>query len=149
LDLCDLCALDLWIFAIFAIVLGMSSLSASERTRADALLRDLDRVFDGRLQSLGVYHSNDQHDRLHTLAVVDRLTFDDLGACVPLADDWLRRGIAVPLILSAGELQRTLDIFPLEYTPPRRQSLRRLGARAGGHPSRAGDAGQQSSHPSS
>ena len=32
----------------------------------------------------------------HTLAIVDRLTFDDLGACVPLADDWLRRGIAVP-----------------------------------------------------
>ena len=93
----------------------MASLSASERARADALLRDLDRVFDGRLQSLGVYRSNDQHDRLHTLAVVDRLAFDDLGACVPLADDWLRRGIAVPLILSAGELQRTLDIFPLEY----------------------------------
>lgn len=93
----------------------MATLSASERTRADALLRDLDRVFLGRLRSLGVYHSNDQNDRLHTLVVVDRLGFDDLGACVPLADDWLRRGIAVPLILSVDELHRTLDIFPLEY----------------------------------
>jgi hypothetical protein len=93
----------------------MLSLSSSEQTRAEALLRDLDRVFGGRLESAGVYRSNDHNDRVHTLIVVDRLTFDDLGACVPMADDWLRRGIAVPLILSRDELRRTLDVFPLEY----------------------------------
>lgn len=93
----------------------MASLSPSEQTRAEVLLRDLDRVFARRLQAAGVYHSNDQNDRMHTLIVVDRLTFDDLAACVPMADDWLRRGIAVPLILARDELRRTLDVFPLEY----------------------------------
>lgn len=81
----------------------------------DALARDLDRVFGPRLRSIGAYEANDRNGRVHTLVVVDRLTFADLGACVPLADGWLRRGIAVPLILSPDELRRTLDVFPLEY----------------------------------
>ncbi len=93
----------------------MPALTPTERAGAEALLRDLARVFGGRLQSFGVYEPNDRNGRIHTLAVVDQLTFADLGACVPLADGWLRRGIAVPLILSPGELRRTLDIFPLEY----------------------------------
>ena len=93
----------------------MPVLSASEQARATVLLRDLDAVFGGRLQSAGVYHVTEPNDRVHALVVVDRLTFDDLGACVPLADEWLRRGIAVPLILSRDELRRTLDAFPLEY----------------------------------
>ena len=93
----------------------MPSLSAAERTSVGGLLRDLDRVFGDRLESLGVYEAHDRDGRLHTLAVVDRLTFADLTACVPLADGWLRRGVAVPLILGRDELRRTLDVFPLEY----------------------------------
>jgi hypothetical protein len=93
----------------------MPALTPSEHARAEALLRDLDRVFGARLLSAGVYQSNEANERLHTLVVVDRLAFRDLGACVPLADDWLRRGIAVPLLLSRDELHRTLDAFPLEY----------------------------------
>jgi hypothetical protein len=93
----------------------MPSLSAAERGSIELLLRDLDRVFGARLESLGAYHANDQNGRVHTLAVVDRLTFEDLAKCVPFADDWLRRGIAAPLILGREELRRTLDVFPLEY----------------------------------
>jgi len=93
----------------------MPALSPPERASVEVLLRDLDRVFGARLESYGAYEPNDRNGRIHTLAIVERLTFTDLGACVPLADGWLRRGLAVPLILLRGELRRTLDIFPLEY----------------------------------
>ena len=89
--------------------------SPQARGSIAVLLRDLDRVFGVRLQSLGAYEANDRNGRIHTLAVVDRVTFADLAKCVPLADDWLRRGFAVPLILGREELRRTLDAFPLEY----------------------------------
>ena len=91
------------------------ALSPMERRRVDALLDDLDRIFGPRLQSVGAYEANDRMGRIHTLVVVDRLTFADLGACVPLADGWLRWGLAIPLILSRDELRRTLDVFPVEY----------------------------------
>jgi len=93
----------------------MPSLTPAERGSLDSLLRDLDRIFGARLESAGTYQAHDRNGRIHTLAVVDRLTFADLTKCVPLADDWLRRGIAVPLILGRDELRRTLDVFPLEY----------------------------------
>lgn len=130
----------------------MSALPPSQRARAAGLLRDLDAVFGARLHAVGVYQVSEPDDRLHALALVDRLTFHDLGACVPLADEWLRRGIAVPLILSRDELRRTLDAFPLEYaaiaatliplrggnpfegTPPARADIRRaLEAQANSH----------------
>lgn len=107
----------------------MASMSPAAGSSIDTLLRDLDRVFGGRLLSLGTYDANDRNGRIHTLAVVDHLAFADLARCVPLADGWLRHGIAVPLLLGSDELRRTLDAFPLEYaaiaatfTPLRGQS---------------------------
>ena len=81
----------------------------------EALARDLERVFGARLQSLVAYEGSAGDGNLHSLAIVDGLTFKDLAACLPLADGWHRRGLEVPLMLSAGELRRTMDIFPLEY----------------------------------
>jgi hypothetical protein len=52
---------------------------------------------------------------LHTVALVDRLTFADLTACAPLASRWNRRGLPVPLLLEHDEFLRTLDVFPIEY----------------------------------
>ena len=37
---------------------------------------------------------------VQTLALVERLTFDDLARAVPLDGGWQRRGLAVPLLLS-------------------------------------------------
>jgi hypothetical protein len=34
---------------------------------------------------------------------------------VPIITSWRRRGLAVPLLLSQDEFNRTLDVFPLEY----------------------------------
>jgi hypothetical protein len=78
------------------------------------LARDLGRLFGDRLTSLVTYGERDE-DGTHTLALVERLTFKDLAACVPLTASWHRLGLATPLILTRDEFRRTLDVFPLEY----------------------------------
>ena len=86
------------------------------RSGVDTLAADLQRIFGARLQSLVSY--GDGHpdpDGVHTLALVEHLTFQDLAACVPLVSGWRRSGLAVPLILTRDEFLRTLDVFPVEY----------------------------------
>ena len=80
----------------------------------DTLTRDLRRIFDRRLASLIAYGERDA-DGVHTLALVDQLTFGDLAKCVPLASSWHRLGLAIPLVLTGEEFRRSLDVFPLEY----------------------------------
>ena len=80
-----------------------------------ALSADLQRIFGARLQSLVAYGPPDDPDGVHTLALVDRLDFQDLAACAPRTGDWRRAGAAVPLLLSREEFLRTLDVFPVEY----------------------------------
>jgi hypothetical protein len=80
------------------------------------LAADLERIFGPRLQSLVLYgDTNGQEDGLHTLALVDRLTFRDLAACAPLVNGWRQAGLAVPLLLGRDEFVRTLDVFPIEW----------------------------------
>lgn len=99
------------------------------RRAAGALADDLRGVFGSRLHSLLVYGAaaadasgasrNDsadpRPDPIHTLALVDRVALADLAACAGLAAAWRRRGLAMPLIVPAGEFARSLDAFPLEY----------------------------------
>ncbi|MEO8075916.1 MAG: hypothetical protein ABI818_06265 [Acidobacteriota bacterium] len=94
------------------------SLSTQERAALDGLAVDLGRVFGARLRSVaayGLYAPAAAPRVIHTLALVDRLGFEDLAACVPRATEWRRRSLAVPLILEQEEFLRTLDVFPLEY----------------------------------
>ncbi len=94
------------------------SLTAAERVALDGLASELRRVFAARLHSVAVYGLNAPAASprlLHTLALVERLSFEDLAACAPFAPGWRRRNLAVPLILEREEFLRTLDIFPLEY----------------------------------
>ncbi len=84
--------------------------------RARPLAADLQRLFGTRLQSLVVYGAVDPEESdLHTLALVDKVTFHDLAACVPLVPGWRRAGLAVPLLLGRDEFARTLDVFPIEW----------------------------------
>lgn len=83
-------------------------------TVLEALTADLRSVFGGRLQSVVAY-ADPAEAGLHTLALVDRVSVDDLAACVPLAGGWRRAGLDVPLLLTRDEFVRTLDVFPLEY----------------------------------
>ena len=80
----------------------------------ESLTRDLRRIFDRHLASLIAYGEGDV-DGVHTLALVDQLTFTDLAKCVPLTSGWRRMGLATPLILTDHEFRRSLDVFPLEY----------------------------------
>jgi hypothetical protein len=91
--------------------------SAGAQAALDALAADLRRIFGDRLQSIVAYDANGaaEDDEAHSLALVERVTFEDLTACAPLVTNWRRRGLAVPLILSSDEFRRTVDVFPLEY----------------------------------
>jgi hypothetical protein len=81
------------------------------------LAADLQRVFGSRLLSLVAYGNGDQEDAgdMHSLALVERLSFQDLAACAPLVRNWQKAGVAVPLLLSRDEFRRSLDVFPVEY----------------------------------
>ena len=108
--------------------------SRSWRQAADSLATDIRAVVDARLRALLVYEAHGllgdagapataagdtdilHDDHVHTLAVVDRLSYDDLARLAPLAAGWQKQGLAVPLFLAPGELRRSLDAFPLEFS---------------------------------
>ena len=96
--------------------MASATLSSEKRQSLAVLAADLRRVFGNRLLSIcayGLQHNPDGDT--HTLVLVDRLTWEDLAACVPLAAAWNARGLEVPLLLEEHEFTRTLDVFPLEY----------------------------------
>jgi hypothetical protein len=93
-----------------------ATLSPPSRTALEGLASDLRGIFGNRLYSVCAYgHADSQDDEVQSIVLVDRLTFDDLAACLPLSRKWDRAGLAVPLILERDEFARTLDVFPLEY----------------------------------
>lgn len=96
----------------------MSSAPLSQAARAAlaALTDDLRQIFGNRLHSVCAYAASAVADTdIRSIALVDRLDFEDLAACVPLSRSWAKRGLAVPLLLERDEFARTLDVFPLEY----------------------------------
>jgi hypothetical protein len=94
----------------------MPHFSDAQQKAIDTLAQDLDETFGPRLQSLVAYPGNQADGSVHSCATVDGLGFRDLVACLPLTERWHQRGIGVPLMLASGELERTVDIFPLEYS---------------------------------
>jgi len=93
----------------------MPAFSSSQQNAIASLARDLDEVFGTRLRALVAYPGTQGDGSVHSCALVDGLGFRDLVKCLPFTGNWHQRRVAVPLMLSADELQRTLDIFPLEY----------------------------------
>lgn len=93
----------------------MPQFSSTQQRAIDQLARDLEGLFDGRLESLVVYPGHQADGSVHSCALVAGLAFRDLTACLPFTGSWHHRGIAVPLMLSSDELRRTVDVFPLEY----------------------------------
>ena len=95
--------------------MAAATLSPARRTALESLATDLRRIFGNRLYSLCAYGQPADDVETRSIALVDRLAFEDLAACVPLARTWDGLGLAVPLILERDEFARTLDVFPLEY----------------------------------
>lgn len=96
---------------------GPSAIPPRHRQALSLLAADLRRIFGVDLHALLAYGlaRESPDEPVHTLALVERVTFDRLAACAPVTATWRRAGLAVPLILSREELARTLDVFPLEY----------------------------------
>jgi hypothetical protein len=93
-------------------------LSAAQRDALHVLVADLTSVFGSRLRSVVAYgqnHPSASDERARALVLVEQLSTDDLRQLVPKTRDWIKRGVAVPLILTHHEFVRTLDVFPLEY----------------------------------
>jgi hypothetical protein len=103
----------------------------SWRQAAEGLHADLRAIVGPRLRALVAYEAhgllgggsatpaaNDlrHDDHVHTLALVDDLAYDDLARLAPLTTGWQKRGLSVPLLLSPGELRRSFDAFPLEFS---------------------------------
>jgi len=78
-----------------------------------ALDRALHEIFGGRLQSVVVYGPPGTMTR--TLAIVSTLSTEDLRACAVRVTTWHDTGLATPLLLAAGEFDRSLDAFPFEF----------------------------------
>ena len=99
---------------------------ADASTALKTLENDLRGVFGARLQSLVQYgahaatgdHAHGHHAPvlLHSLVVVEALTANDLSECAKRIVDWHEAGLATPLILPAAELDRSLDVFPFEFS---------------------------------
>jgi hypothetical protein len=93
----------------------MPAFSSSQTGAIESLARDLEEVFGSRLRGLVAYPGTHGDGSVHSCAIVDDLAFADLVKCLPFTERWHHRRVAVPLMLAAAELERTLDIFPLEY----------------------------------
>jgi hypothetical protein len=78
------------------------------------LVADLQRIFGERLEAVVAYGWR-QSPPVPTLALVRDLSVDDLQACAGRAGAWHRQGIATPLLLTASDFARSLDVFPIEY----------------------------------
>jgi hypothetical protein len=88
--------------------------------------RELREIFGPRLQSLIVYGGpSGEHAKpgahghaetpTRTMAVVERMTREDLHACAGRVAAWHAHGLATPLLVAAHEFDRSLDAFPLEF----------------------------------
>jgi hypothetical protein len=95
--------------------MASASLPSAARGTLDTLASDLRRVFGNRLHAVCAYGPSGPDTDIRSIVLVDRLAFEDLVACVPMARRWDDEGLAVPLILDRDEFDRTLDVFPLEY----------------------------------
>jgi len=94
---------------------------------AVTLERELRGIFGGRMQSFVLYgprpddghsHASHGHDgaiSVHTMAIVDALSAEDLRACSGRMAAWQEAGLAAPLLVGAHEFGRSLDAFPFEF----------------------------------
>ncbi len=93
-------------------------LSAAGRGAADRVADDLARVFGDRLHVVAAYKpvgTGSGDAAVHTIALVDRVTMDDLSALLTVVPAWHKAKLATPLLVGREEFERTLDVFPIEY----------------------------------
>jgi hypothetical protein len=85
------------------------TLSTSAQRAFERMAHDLGRIFGRRLTSVVATSPS------ASAAFVESIAVDDLEACAALTETWHRDGLATPVLLTADEINRSLDTFPLEY----------------------------------
>jgi hypothetical protein len=81
-----------------------------------AVDKNLHELFGPRLKSVVVYSAAEGAAApTPMLAVIQRLTADDLRACASRVLAWQDSGVATPLLLDELEFGRSLDAFPFEF----------------------------------
>jgi len=94
--------------------------TAQERVIPEAA-GELAGVFGDALRTLVIYGRTVRHDRrvagaaVDFAAVAEPLTFAHLRRVAQWWARWRSRNIANPLLFSASDLQRSRDVFPLEF----------------------------------
>lgn len=84
------------------------------RAAVRVVAEDLRRIFADDLEAVVAYGWR-QQPLVPSLALVRRLTLDDLTACAARTAAWHHAGAATPLVLTRDDFARSLDAFPIEY----------------------------------
>jgi len=87
----------------------------------DTFVADLRAIFALRLHAVVLYGPHavgpaPPGSAAHTLVTVTELGLPDLEACAAAVRRWRSEGLAVPLLMALGELERSLDAFPAEFS---------------------------------
>lgn len=91
------------------------------RAAVDRFTEQVRKAFGARLLSVVLYGSAASGDYVHgrsdlNLALVlETVALEDLERCRPFLDGWRKDGIALPLLLTPTDIQRSADIFPVEF----------------------------------
>jgi hypothetical protein len=85
------------------------SLTASQQRGFARLAADLERVLGARFTALVAYGPT------QSAAFAASIEAADLDALSALVEGWHRDGVATPLVMTADEFRRSLDVFPLEF----------------------------------
>jgi len=102
-------------------VTAMFSKSFDARAAAVEAVEATKQALGDRLLGAALYGSaaagdfNADHSDVNVAFVLSMLGASELEALRPLHDSWAKRRITRPLLLSKESLDRSLDVFPLEY----------------------------------
>lgn len=91
------------------------------------LTEDCRRTFGKDLESVILYGSaagqdyTPERSDINIMIVLSEEGIDHLERALPLVRKWRRKGAAVPLVVTRGYVQTSVDVFPIEYLSFQRQ----------------------------
>ncbi len=94
---------------------------AEARAAIDRFTAQVREAFGARLLSVVLYGSAASGDYIHgrsdlNLALVlETVALEDLDRCRPFLAGWRKDAIALPLLLTPTDVERSADIFPVEF----------------------------------
>lgn len=103
------------------ICLGIQSLSPSLRDKISPFFHDILQNSASNIHSIYLVGSVLTEDYLekisdiNSIIVLQKMDLAFLDILAPLGKKYRKKGIAVPLIMDAGSIRNSLDVFPIEF----------------------------------